>query len=89
MSLQKGAKYFLTHPVSLEDMLSLLKRRIEKQLSFTFKDFTGDSDERSLIIVGFLAVLEMIKQGEILAHQGEAHTPIHIERSGVNVPHYQ
>ncbi len=28
MSLQKGAKYFLTHPVSLEDMLTALRRAL-------------------------------------------------------------
>ena len=28
MSLQKGAKYFLTHPVSLEDLLSALRRAL-------------------------------------------------------------
>jgi len=28
MSLQKGAKYFLTHPVSLEDMLAALRRAL-------------------------------------------------------------
>lgn len=28
MSLQKGAKYFLTHPVTLEDMLSALRRAL-------------------------------------------------------------
>src|SRR6185312_15551503 len=28
MSLQKGAKYFLTHPVTLEDMLQALRRAL-------------------------------------------------------------
>src|SRR5438445_98783 len=28
MSLQKGAKYFLTHPVTLEDMLAALRRAL-------------------------------------------------------------
>src|SRR5947207_11809660 len=33
MSLQKGAKYFLTHPVPLEDMLAALRRALGENAS--------------------------------------------------------
>ncbi len=38
MSLQKGAKYFLTHPVTLEDMLAALRRALGE---------SGGSEEQS------------------------------------------
>lgn len=74
--------------VSLEEMLDRLKARIEQQLSFKFKDFTGDSKERTTIIVGFLAVLEMVKQGKVLVHQPSQFTDIEIKREGNTAPKY-
>ncbi len=74
--------------VSLETMIDRLKERIERQLSFKFTDFHGDSRERSTIIVGFLAVLEMVKQGSVLVRQHAHFHEIEIEREGSAVPRY-
>jgi segregation and condensation protein A len=75
--------------VSLEQMMERLKDRIEKQITFKFKDFTGDSKERSTIVVGFLAVLEMVKQGMIMVRQSAHFNDIEIEREGTHTPKYQ
>lgn len=75
--------------VSLETMIDRLKERIEKQFSFKFKDFHGNSQERTTIIVGFLAVLEMVKQGSVLVRQHARFHDIEIEREGSAVPRYQ
>lgn len=76
--------------VSLETMMSRLKERIEKQLTFKFKDFTGNAAERGTIIVGFLAVLEMVKQGSILVSQAGRFNDIEIERErSSTLPRYQ
>lgn len=75
--------------VSLETMIERLKSRIESQFSLKFKEFTGNAKERSTIIVGFLAVLEMVKQGSILAKQGGRFHEIEIEREGSTTPRYQ
>jgi len=75
--------------VSLEDMMLNLQNRIEKQFTFKFKDFAGTAAERSTVIVGFLAVLEMVKQGMILVTQSTRFTDIEIERNGSSVPKYQ
>jgi len=74
--------------VSLEEMIDNLKARIEKQISFNFNDFTGNSGERTTIIVGFLAVLEMVKQGGILVRQVTRFTDIEIERESSSAPRY-
>lgn len=55
--------------VSLEDMMGRLAERIERALSITFKDFVGDPEDRREIVVGFLAVLELMKRGHLLAEQ--------------------
>lgn len=74
--------------VSLESMIERLKERIERQFSCKFRDFTGGSKERATIIVGFLAVLEMVKQGGILVRQSTHFCEIEIERDGNNTPRY-
>lgn len=75
--------------VSLETMMERLKERIERQMNFTFKEFTGSNVERSVIVVGFLAILEMVKQGGLLVKQSERFTDIELERDRLSVPKYQ
>lgn len=75
--------------VSLEEMMTRLRTRIEQQMKFTFKEFTGDTKERSTFIVGFLAILEMVKQGGIMVRQTTRFTEIEIEREGNSMPRYQ
>ena len=74
--------------VSLEEMIDRLKERVERQLSITFKDFTGNSSERATVIVGFLAVLEMVKQGSVIVKQVTRFTDIEIERDTGTKPSY-
>lgn len=74
--------------ISLEEMMERLKDRIERQLSFKFTDFAGGNTERVTVIVGFLAVLEMVKQGMVLVRQSATFTDIEIERRTTNMPHY-
>lgn len=74
--------------VSLETMIERLKDRVQKQMSFNFRDFTGNPKERSTIIVGFLAVLEMVKQGSVLVRQQSHAHDIEIERESTTVPMY-
>jgi segregation and condensation protein A len=74
--------------VSLEEMMNTLARRIEKQFRLTFHDFTGGSAERGTVIVGFLAVLEMVKQGTILVQQSARCADIQIESERPQTPRY-
>jgi segregation and condensation protein A len=74
--------------LSLEEMIERLKSRIERQLKFMFKDFTGNSTEKTTVIVGFLAVLEMVKQGNVIVRQTARFHDIEIEREATEVPKY-
>lgn len=75
--------------ISLETMIEQLKQRIEKQFTFKFRDFTGSTAERSAVIVGFLAVLEMVKQGSVLVRQSSRFHDIEIERETNSTPRYE
>lgn len=74
--------------VSLEEMIERLRQRIERQFSLTFRDFTGDTKERNVVIVGFLAVLEMVKQGTVMVRQERCFHDIAIEREHNRTPQY-
>lgn len=74
--------------VSLEQMIENLHRRIEKQLRVKFSELVSGSTEKHTYIVGFLAVLESVKQGSILVTQLGRFDEIEIERATAGVPKY-
>jgi segregation and condensation protein A len=74
--------------ISLEEMIDKLHARIEKQIKLTFKELIADSGEKAHVIVGFLAILESVKQGSILAAQAVRFEDIHIEKEKVTAPKY-
>jgi chromatin segregation and condensation protein Rec8/ScpA/Scc1 (kleisin family) len=52
--------------ISLEDMISSLTQRVKNSLSMSFREFSNfGKAEKVNIIVGFLAMLELVKQGSI------------------------
>ena len=58
--------------ISIEEMISRLTERIEKVLQLNFKDFSGVAktrEEKVIVIVGFLAMLELVRQGILHAIQ--------------------
>jgi len=74
--------------ISLEEMIDRLHARIEKQIKMSFKELLEDNHERTHVIVGFLAILESVKQGSILVAQAGKFEDIHIEKHTVGAPKY-
>jgi len=74
--------------ISLEEVMDGLKHRIERALSLSFKEFTGDTADRVHVIVSFLALLELVKEGSIDALQGDTYSDIQIESQDVSTPKY-
>lgn len=74
--------------VSLEEMIDRLHHRIERQMNLKFSDLIKDEKEKGSVIVGFLAILESVKQGSVLVAQAKRYDDIHIEREGKSVPLY-
>jgi len=74
--------------ISLEEMIESLHQRIEKQVKLKFSELLGNSPEKAHIIVGFLAILESVKQGSILVAQSGKFEDIHIEKDKVEAPKY-
>ena len=74
--------------ITLEEMIVRLASRIEKSLSLTFKEFTKGTKEKKEVIVGFLALLELVKRGVLSAGQRERFEDIRIESDKPGVPSY-
>ncbi|MFT5849497.1 MAG: segregation and condensation protein A [Patiriisocius sp.] len=74
--------------ISLEEMMDRLHARIENQMKLKFSELLENSVERTDVIVGFLAILESVKQGSILAAQLNRFDEIEIEQESAQTPRY-
>lgn len=72
----------IVQAISLEEMMARLSERIERALSMTFRDFVGSPDDKREIVVGFLAILELMKRGLVAAEQDEGCTEIRMTYAG-------
>lgn len=75
--------------ISLEEMMDKLHTRIETHMKLTLRELLEDSTERTHVIVGFLAVLESVKQGNILVAQMSRFDDIEIEQERTRTPQYR
>ncbi|MFZ2832074.1 MAG: segregation/condensation protein A [Minisyncoccia bacterium] len=75
--------------ISLEDMMDRLTTRITGSLKMSFRDFAGAGKEEKVnVIVSFLAMLELVKQGMIAVTQGAHGDDIQIETNVLDTPSY-
>jgi segregation and condensation protein A len=82
-------KVTVTKIISLEEMVDRLSDRIEKSLKTSFRDFSGmGRAEKVDVIVGFLAMLELVKRGMVRVSQDKHFEDISIESERARVPVY-
>lgn len=75
--------------ISLEEMITSLTKRVAESLRMSFREFSGaHKGEKVNIIVSFLAMLELVKQGVIHVSQEKHFEDIHMETESVGVPRY-
>jgi segregation and condensation protein A len=74
--------------VSLENMMDKLRKRIETQVLTKFSDIRAREPEHKNVIVGFLAILEIFKQGNIIITQANRFEDIHMELDKQGIPKY-
>lgn len=70
--------------ISIEEMISKLTERIEKTFQVNFKDFSGKAktkEEKVVVIISFLAMLELVRQGILNVVQDNSFGDILIEKS--------
>lgn len=75
--------------ISLEEMIENLTKRITSSMKMSFKDFSGMGKvEKVNVIVSFLAMLELVKQGIIHVTQDKEFQDIQMHTDVVGVPKY-
>ena len=83
--------------VTIEEMMDKLAKRVQTAMNLSFKDFAGSHKDPSTglragkvgIIVSFLALLELVKQGAVAAEQFDPHGDIRISHTTPSAtPHY-
>ena len=78
--------------ISIEDMMEKLTERVQKALKLNFKDISGGKamtrEQKVETIVGFLAMLEMFKQGIVDVRQDSIFGDIEMHTSEVGTPQY-
>jgi segregation and condensation protein A len=75
--------------ISLEEMINKLSERIQVSLKTSFKDFSGMGKmEKVNVIVSFLAMLELVKQGLVRVSQDKHFEDIQMESESAGTPVY-
>ena len=80
--------------ISLEEMIDKMAARISQAFKMSFRemirtsDVPGTSDVRQHLIVSFLALLELVKQGILKAEQEAHFGDITLESDSVSTPNY-
>ena len=75
--------------VTIEEMMDRLAKRVQSALTLSFTEFSKGSKERIEVIVSFLALLELVKQGAVAAEQHDTYGDIPISHTAsAAVPRY-
>lgn len=72
--------------ISLEETITALSERIAKDIKMNFKEAYKGQDKVT-VIIGFLAMLELVKRGAIRVSQ-EGRGDIELETTDITVPNY-
>lgn len=81
-------KVQLKPTITIEEMIDRLQARIKKQFRTMFSELHQNDLERKSIVVAFLAVLELCKQGTVVAQQERHFSDFTIESTRVEIPQY-
>lgn len=80
--------------MTLEQMIDTMSQRISGAFRTSFKEFSGlskaqSTEARHSVIVSFLALLELVKQGILRAQQEDDFGDIMMESDSVSTPTYE
>ncbi|HMA78338.1 MAG TPA: ScpA family protein [Candidatus Paceibacterota bacterium] len=85
---QQKPKVQVRSVISLEQMMGRLAERIERARQTSLRELVAGENEPKTIIVGFLAILESVKQGSVLVAQLQRYDDITVERHDLSAPKY-
>jgi segregation and condensation protein A len=75
--------------ISLEEMMDRLSKRVNSSMQISFREFSSSNKGDKLnMIVSFLAMLELVRQGVIRVEQREKFSDIDMHSDTVDTPSY-
>jgi segregation and condensation protein A len=75
--------------ISLEEMIGNLTQRVQTSIKLSFREFAKvGKEERVNVIISFLAMLELVKQGIVSVRQNNQFEDIEMETQQTGLPHY-
>jgi segregation and condensation protein A len=87
--IEKLPQAIVRKVVSLEETIQKLTHRVKNNLQMSFREFAGvGKEEKVNVIVSFIAMLELVKQGMIAVTQSDAYEDIKIETKEISTPSY-
>jgi len=74
--------------ISLEEMMNKVINRVKQNMSISFNALSKEHKERKNVIISFLAILELVKLGNIDASQNNTFEDILVESREPSLPSY-
>lgn len=75
--------------ISLEEMIGNLTKKIQQNLNLSFREFSNyGKEEKVNIVISFLAMLELVKEGIIEAQQSSQFEDIEMQTKIFETPNY-
>ena len=68
--------------ISIEDKMAEIQERLNRMLALTFDELKNSAREKIEIIVSFLAMLELVKQGWLILDQQKLFGGIELKKNG-------
>ncbi|MEK7587085.1 MAG: segregation/condensation protein A [Patescibacteria group bacterium] len=88
-SVEKIPQVIVKKILSLEEVMQDLAKRVQSAFKMNFGQFVADKKDKINIIVSFLGMLELVKQGIVEVRQDSHFADISIENlNSTSVPHY-
>jgi segregation and condensation protein A len=86
--VEKKPEKRVAKTISLEEMMNKVINRVRQNMTISFKTLSGEHKEKKNVIIGFLAILELVKLGNLTANQNDRFSDITLESQEPNVPSY-
>jgi segregation and condensation protein A len=87
-TLPKRQSVTVRPTITIEEMIERLRQRIANQVTTYFSEIQRAEGEHKNVIVGFLAILELVKQGDVLVAQHARFSDIEIVQDRQTTPRY-
>jgi len=85
-AIKKESRVRLRPTISLGDMIQTILTRVQATTRTSFLECTKDFTEKADVVVGFLALLELARQQDIIVFQNNQYGTIDIESQTLETP---